>query len=68
MKNDLRAQSILLKFIKYFVIPYAVKLETPKEIYDRLEKLFSESTIGKFISLRSYLYKLEAPKDEGIYT
>lgn len=66
MGRDLKAQKILKESIKDPPISYLAKLETIKEIYDKLVELFSESTIGNITSLRYGLYKLKASKDEGI--
>lgn len=41
MKGEVRAQKILIESIKYSLIPYVSKLETSKEIYDKLVELFS---------------------------
>ena len=52
MKGEVRAQRILIESIKDPLIPYVSKLETSKEIYDKLVELFSVSTAGEVISLR----------------
>ena len=65
-KNEVRAQKILIESIKEFLIPYVAKLETAKEIYDKLIDLFSISTAGEGISLRNDLYKMKINKEEGI--
>ena len=57
MERDLMAQNILKELIKDPLISYVAKLETSKEIYDKMIKLFFKSTIEKIISLRSNLYK-----------
>lgn len=59
MERDQRAQGILMKSIKGPLIPYIVGLETSKEKYDKLVKLFFEDTIKKVISLGSNLHKLK---------
>ena len=55
MKGDIRAQRILIESIKNSLIPYVSKLESSKEIYDKLVELFSVSTAGEVISLRQEL-------------
>ena len=67
MERDLKAQKILKESIKGLLLSYVSELETSEEIYDKLVELFSERTIGKTISLRFDVYKLEVSKDEGIY-
>jgi hypothetical protein len=62
MKGEVRAQRILIESIKDPLIPYVSKLETSKEIYDKLVELFSVSTAGEVISLRQELYKLKISK------
>ena len=52
MKGDLRAQRILIESINDSLIPYVSKLESSKEIYDKLVELFSVSTAEEVISLR----------------
>ena len=66
MKGEVRAQRILIESIKDPPIPYKSKLETSKEIYDKLVELFSVSTAREVISLRKELYKLRISKEEGI--
>ena len=66
MKGDIRALRILIESIKDSLIPYVSKLETSKEIYDKLVELFSVSTAGEVISLRQELYKLKLLREEGI--
>ena len=63
-KDETRAQRILIKSIKYSLIPYVSKFETSKE-YDKLVELFSVSTTGEVIYLRNELYKMKLTK-EGI--
>jgi len=64
-KDETRAQRILIESIKDSLIPYVSKLETSKEIYDKLVDLFSVSTVGEVISLQNELYKMKISK-EGI--
>ena len=52
-KDETRAQRILIESIKDSLIPYVSKLETLKEIYDKLIELFLVSTVGEVISLRN---------------
>ena len=42
------------------------KLETSKEIYDKLVDLYFVSTVGEVISLRKELYKLNMSREVGI--
>jgi len=64
MEKDLKAQKILKESIKDSLISYVGKLETSKEIYDKLEELFSRSTVEKILTFRFELHKLNI--DEGI--
>ena len=66
MKWKVRAQRILIESIKDPFIPYVSKLETSKEIYEKVVELFSVSTAGEVISLRQELYKMKISKEEGI--
>lgn len=66
MKGEVRARRILIESIKDSLIPYVSKLETTKDIYDKLVELFSVSTTGQVISLRQELYKLKMSKEDGI--
>lgn len=50
-KDETSTQRILIESIKDPLIPYVFKLETSKEIYDKLVELFSISTNGEVISL-----------------
>ena len=52
MRGEIRAQRILIESIKDPLITYVSKLETSKEIYDKLLELFFVSTTREVISLR----------------
>ena len=52
---EARAQTILIESIQDSLIPYVSKLETSKEIYDKLVELFLISTAGEVISMRQEL-------------
>jgi len=52
MKGEFMAQNILIESTKDPLIPYVSKLETSKEIYDKLVELYSVSTTREVISLR----------------
>ena len=66
MKGERRAQRILIESIKDSLIPYVSKLETAKEIYEKLVELFSVSIAGEAISLKQELYKMKLSREEGI--
>ena len=66
MKGEVRSQRILIESIKDSLIPYVAKLKTTKEIYETLVELFSISTVGEIISLRTELYKMKISKEEGV--
>lgn len=67
MKGEVRAQSILIESMKDHLIPFAADLmSTPKEIYDKLVKLYSVNTIGQKISLTNKIYKIRLKKDEDL--
>ena len=65
MKGEVRAQRILIESIKDLLIPYVSKLETPKEIYDKLVELYSVSIAGEFFSLRQEIYKFKMSKKKA---
>ena len=52
MQGDIRARRILIESIKDSLIPYVSKLESSKEIYDKLVELFSKGSTKEIISLR----------------
>jgi len=56
MKGEIRAQRTLIVSIKDYLIPFVAKLNTSKEIYDKLVELYSISIIGEIVSLRNELY------------
>ena len=66
IKRDIRGHRILIESINDSLIPYVSKLESSKEIYEKLVELFSVSTAGEVISLRQELYKLKMSREEGI--
>lgn len=66
VKREVRAQRILIESIKDPLIPYVSKLNTEKEIYEKLVELFSISTVGEVISLRQEIYKISISKEIGI--
>ena len=61
-KNEVRPLNILIESIKDSLIPYVAKLETAKEIYEKLIDLFSVSTAGEGILLKNELYKMKSTK------
>ena len=52
MQGEVIAQRILIESIKDHLIPYVSKLDTSKEIYEKLVELFFVSTAREVISLR----------------
>jgi len=66
MEGEVRAQRILIESIKDPLIPYVSKLETSKEIYDKLVELYFVSTAREVISLRQELYKLKMSREDRI--
>jgi len=62
-EDETRAQRILIESVKDPLIPYVSKLETSKEIYDKLVELFFVSTAGEVISLHNELYKMKISKE-----
>jgi len=66
MKGEFRAQMILIESIKDPLIPYVSKLETSKEIYEKLIELYYVSITREVISLRQELYKLKMLREYGI--
>ena len=66
MKGEIRAQRVLIESIKDSLILYVSKLNSAKEIYEKLVELFSVSTVGEAISLRQELYKMKLSREEGI--
>jgi len=58
-KDETRAQRILIESIKDSLFPYVSKFETSKEIYNKLVEIFSVSTAGEVICLRTELYKMK---------
>jgi len=66
MEGEVRTQRILIESIKDPLIPYVSKLETSKEIYDKLVELYFVSTAREVISLRQELYKLKMSREDRI--
>ena len=66
MKREVRAQRILIESIKDPLISYVSKLETSKEIYDKLVELYSISIVEEVISLRQELYTLKISREDRI--
>ena len=66
MEEEIRAQRILIEYIKDSLIPYVSKLKSAKEIYEKLVELFSVSIAGEAIFLRQELYKMKLSREEGI--
>ena len=55
MQGDIKSRRILIESIKDSLIPYVLKLESSKEIYDKLVELFSKGSTKEIISLRKKL-------------
>lgn len=66
MNGEIKTQRILVESIKDSLIPYATKLKTSKEIYDKLVELFSVSIAGEIVSLRTKLYKMKVLREQGV--
>ena len=66
MKGEVRVQRILIESIEDPLTPYVSKLETSKEIYEKLVELYFVSTAGEVISLRQEIYKLKMSREDGI--
>lgn len=66
LKEEVRAQRILIESIKDSLIPYVAKLKIAKEIYEKLVELFSASTAREIITLRTELYKMKVSMEEGV--
>lgn len=67
-KGEVRVQRIIVESIKNHLVPFVSDLKTSKAMYDRLLKLYSISTKGKFFSLRNQLYRIRKSKYEDMTT
>jgi len=66
MKGEVRTQRIVIESINDPLILYVSKLETSKEIYDKLVELYFVSIVGEVISIRQEIYKLRMSREDGI--
>ena len=51
-RNDVKAQKILMDFVKNHLVSYLSKSETAKLMFDSLKKLFERDSASRMISLR----------------
>ena len=52
-RNDVKAQKILMDFVKNHLVSHLAKLETTKEMFDSLKKLFERDSANGLIALRT---------------
>ena len=68
MKKLVKAKGIFVDSIKDHLIPHVSSLETPKEMFDSLTKLFEGKNINRKMTLRNQLKNVKIQNAETIYT
>jgi hypothetical protein len=58
-RNDVKAQKILIDFVKNHLVSHLSKSETSKEMFDSLNKLFECDSSSRSISLRTKLHTIK---------
>jgi putative lipoic acid-binding regulatory protein len=64
--DDINSMSIIMDSIKDHLIPYISHLDSSKEMYDALTKLFSVKNIGQVMSLKNELHDMKMNDDDNI--
>ena len=67
-KNMIRAKRIIADSIKDHLIPHVSSLETPKEMFEALTRLFEGKSINRKMTLRSQLKNVKMQKSEMIHS
>jgi hypothetical protein len=63
---DINSMSIIVDSIKYHLIPYISHLDSSKNMYDALPKIFSVRNIGQVMSLKNELHNIKMNDDNNI--
>jgi hypothetical protein len=64
--NDINSMRIIVDSIKDHLIPYISHIESSKNMYNALTKLFSIINIGKVMSLKNELHDMKMNDDDNI--
>jgi hypothetical protein len=64
--GDINSMSIIVKSIKYHLIPYISHLDSSMKMYDALTNLFSVRNIGQIMSLKNELRDMKMNDDDSI--
>ena len=67
-KNLVKAQRILADSIKDHLIPHVSSLQTPKEMYDALARLFEGKNINRKMSIKTQLKNIKMQPSETIHS
>ena len=67
-KNMIRAKRIIVDSIKDHLIPHVSSLDTPKEMFEALTKLFEGKNINRKMTLRTQLKTVKMQKSETIHS
>jgi hypothetical protein len=63
--SDINSMSIIVDSIKYHLIPYISHLDSSRNIYNSLTKLFSVRNIGQVMSLKNELCEMKMNDDDN---
>jgi len=67
-KNKIGAKRIIVDSIKDHLIPHVSSLDTPKEMFEALTRLFEGKNINQKMTLRTQLKNVKMQKSETIHS
>ena len=67
-KNMIRAKTIIVDSTKDHLIPYVSSLDTPKEMFEALTRLFEGNNINRKMTLRTQLKNVKMQKFDTIHS
>lgn len=65
-KDDITTMSVVVVFIKDHLIPYVATLESSKQMYDALVRLYTINNIGQAMSLKNELSDVKMTGNDTI--
>jgi hypothetical protein len=65
-RNDVKAQNILMDYVKNHLVSHLAKSETTKEMFEYLKKLFERDSASRMIASRTQLHTIRMNKSESV--
>ena len=68
IKNLIKEKMIIVDSIKDHLIPHVSSLDTPKEMFEALTRLFEGNNINRKMTLRTQLMNMKMQNSETIHS